>query len=99
MCIILSAVYYTMSFPGGSVVKNLPATAGDTGSIPGSGRSPVAGNGNTLQYCYLENPIDRGTYCTIELIFIAVCYVVQVMVTGFMPVFFFFCTQLDCFLC
>ena len=89
-----------MSFPGGLVVKNLPATAGDTGSIPGSGRSPVVGNGNTLQYCYLENPLDnRGTYCTIELIVIAVCYVVQVMFTGFMPFFFFYCTQLDCFLC
>ena len=78
-----------MSFPGGLVVKNLPATAGDTGSIPGSGRSPVVGNGNTLQYCYLENPLDnRGTYCTIELIVIAVCYVVQVMFTAFMPFFF-----------
>ena len=79
-----------MSVPGGSVVKNLPATAGDTGSIPGSGRFPVVGNGNTLQYCYLENPIDRGTCCTIELIVIAVYYAVQVMFTGFMPVFFFF---------
>ena len=40
-------------FPGGSVVKNLPANAGDTGdmgSIPGSGRSPGEGNGNLLQY-------------------------------------------------
>ena len=35
-------------FPGSSVVKNLPASAGDTGSIPGSGRSPVEGNGNPL---------------------------------------------------
>ena len=32
--------------PGDSVVKNLPASAGDTGSIPGSGRSPGEGNGN-----------------------------------------------------
>ena len=40
-------------FPGGKVVKNLPANAGDerdTGSIPGSGRSPGEGNGNPLQY-------------------------------------------------
>ena len=74
-----------MSFPGGLVVKSLPATAGDTGSIPGLGRSPIVGNGNTLQYCYLENSTDRGTYCTTELIVIAVCYVVQVMFTGFMP--------------
>ena len=37
-----------MSFPDGSVVKNLPASAGDVGSIPGSGRSPGGGNGNPL---------------------------------------------------
>ena len=87
-------------FPGGPVVKTLPSNAEGEDSIPGSGRSPVVGNGNTLQYCYLENPLDnRGTYCTIELIVIAVCYVVQVMFTGFMPLFFFYYTQLDCFLC
>ena len=42
-----------MGFPGGTVAKNLPANAGDTrdsGSIPGSGRSPGVGNGNLLQY-------------------------------------------------
>ena len=42
-----------MGFPGGSVVKNPPASAGDTGdmgSIPGSRSSPVEGNGNLLQY-------------------------------------------------
>ena len=52
-------------FPGGSVVKNLPANAGDTrdaGSIPGSGRSPGGGNGNPFQYSCLENPIDRGAW-------------------------------------
>ena len=43
-------------FPGGSVIKNLPANAGDTGSIPGLGRSPGKGNGNPLQYSYLEIP-------------------------------------------
>ena len=48
------------SFPGGSVVKNLPANAGDTGSIPGSGRSPGEENGNPLQYSYLGNPMDRA---------------------------------------
>ena len=50
-------------FPGGSVVKNLPANtgnAGDTGSSPGSGRSPGGGNGNPLQYSCLENPMNRG---------------------------------------
>ena len=43
-----------------SVVKNLPANAGDMGSIPGSGRSPGEGNGNLLQYYRLGNPRDRG---------------------------------------
>ena len=47
-------------FPGGSVVRNLPASAGDLGSIPGLGRSPGGGNGNPLQYSCLENPMDRG---------------------------------------
>ena len=42
-------------------VKNLLAiNAGDLGSIPGLGRSPGEGNGNPLQYSYLENPMDRG---------------------------------------
>ena len=41
------------------VVKNLPASAGDAGSIPGSGRSPGGGNGNPLQYSCLENSVDR----------------------------------------
>ena len=44
--------YLFMGFPAGTVVKNLPANAGDTGdvsSIPGSGRSPGLGNGNPLQ--------------------------------------------------
>ena len=43
------------------VVKNLPASAGDVGSISGSGRSPGGGNGNPLQYC-LENSIDKGAW-------------------------------------
>ena len=47
---------FTRGFPGGSVVKNPPANAGDTGSIPGSGRSPGEGNGNPLQYSCLEIP-------------------------------------------
>ena len=41
------------------MVKNPPANAGDTGSIPGSGRRPGEGNGHPLQYSCLENPIDR----------------------------------------
>ena len=51
-----------VGFPGGSVVQNLPANAGDTGWIPGSGRSPGGGNGNPLQYSCLENPMDRGAW-------------------------------------
>ena len=51
-----------MSFPGGSVVKNLLTNAGDTGSIPGTGRSPGEENGNPLQYSCLGNPIDRGAW-------------------------------------
>ena len=47
-------------FPGGSVVKNLPANAGDTALIPGLGRSPGGGNDYPLQYSCLENPVDRG---------------------------------------
>ena len=50
------------------MVKNPPANAGDirdirdAGSVPGSGRSPGGGHGNTLQNSGLENPIDRGTW-------------------------------------
>ena len=51
-----------MGFPGGLVVKNPPANAGNTGSNPGSGRSPGGGNGNPLQYSCLENPMDRGAW-------------------------------------
>ena len=42
------------------MVKNLPANAGDPGSIPGSGICPGEGHGNAPQYFYLENPMDRG---------------------------------------
>ena len=50
-----------MGFLGGSVVKNLPANAGDSSSIPGLGRSPGEGNGNPLQSSCLD-PIDRGAW-------------------------------------
>ena len=56
---------YTTDFPGGSVVKNPPANAGnirDVGFIPGLGRSPGGGHGNPLQYSCLENPMDRGAW-------------------------------------
>ena len=51
--------------PSVSVVKNSPANAGDAGSIPGSERSPLEGNGYPLQYSHLENPMDRGTWWAI----------------------------------
>ena len=47
------------------VVKNLPASAGDTRdvrSIPGWERYPREGNGNPLQYSFLGNPMDRGAW-------------------------------------
>jgi len=46
-------------FPGGSVVKNSPANAGDMGSIPGLGTSLGEGNGYPLWYSSLKNPTDR----------------------------------------
>ena len=42
------------------VVKNSPPNARDVGSIPGSGRSPGEGHGNSLQYSCVQNPMDRG---------------------------------------
>ena len=44
------------------MVKNLPAKAGDEGSIPGSERSPREGNNNPLQYSCVGNPVARGTW-------------------------------------
>ena len=54
----------TWGFPGGSVVKNPPAYAGDMGLIPGLGRAPGEGNGNPLQYPCLENPMDIRAWGT-----------------------------------
>ena len=51
-----------MGFPGGSLVKNPPANAGDMGSIPGSGRSPGRGNGNPLQYSCLGDSMNKGAW-------------------------------------
>ena len=54
-----------MGFPGGSVVKNLLANAGNAGDVsstPDSRRSPGGGNGNPLQYSCLENFMDRGAW-------------------------------------
>ena len=49
-------------FPGGLVVKNLPANAGDMGSTPALGRYPGEGYGNPLLYSCLGNLMDRGTW-------------------------------------
>ena len=68
ICIIISKypeICHNQGFPGDSVVRNLPANAGDSGdvgSIPGSGRSSGEGYDNPLQYSCLENPMDRGAW-------------------------------------
>ena len=49
-----------MGFPGGSVVKNLPANARDVGSVPGSRRFSGEGNGSLLQCSCVENSMDTG---------------------------------------
>ena len=51
-----------LGFPGGSVVKNLPANAEGASSTPGLGRFPGEGNSNPLQYSSLGDPMDRGTW-------------------------------------
>ena len=51
-----------MGFPGGSDGKESACSAGDLGLIPGLGGSPGGGNGYSLQYSYLENPVDRGAW-------------------------------------
>ena len=61
---ILQIFIKVLGFPGGSVVKNPPANAGDVGSISGLGRSPGGENGNPLQYSCLEKSclMHRGTW-------------------------------------
>ena len=54
-----------MGFPGGSMVRNLPANAGNIGSIPGPERSPGKRNGNPLQCSCQENLMDRGAWWAI----------------------------------
>ena len=49
-------------FPDGSVVKNLPANAGEMDLIPDAGTSSGEGNGNSLQYSCLENSMDGGAW-------------------------------------
>ena len=54
-----------MGFPGGAVVKNPPASVGDAGLMPGSGRSPKEGNENPLPYSCLVKPMDREAWRSI----------------------------------
>ena len=61
-CISLFGFLLKQGFLGGTVIKNLPANAGGTGSIPGLGRSPGEGNGNTHQRSCLGKPVDRGAW-------------------------------------
>ena len=63
--LIFSAGTPREGFPGGSVVKNPPANAGDPGSIPGLGRSPGERKGYPLQFSCLENLMDRGAWWAI----------------------------------
>ena len=59
---ILLRVYSMAGFPGGTEVKASACNVGDPGPIPGLGRSPGEGNGNPLQYSFLENPVDGGAW-------------------------------------
>ena len=63
MSITIYSVYE--GFPGGSVVKSLPANAGDTRSIPGLGRSSGGGHDNPFRYSCLRNPMDSGAWWAI----------------------------------
>ena len=60
----LGIIKIYMGFPGGASHKETACNAGDPGLIPGSERSPGEGNGNPLQYSYLENPMNRGAWRT-----------------------------------
>jgi len=60
--LFMAEQYSIVGFPGGSGVKNLPANAGDTGSISGSGRSSGEGNKQPVQCSCLGNPTDRGAW-------------------------------------
>ena len=62
MKLVWKELHRTLGFPGGSVAKNPPAKAGDMGLSPGSEISPGEGNGNSLQYSFLGNLMDRGAW-------------------------------------
>jgi len=63
--LIFGEIYIAIGIPGGSVVKSLPTNAGDTGDtglIPGLGRSLGVGNVNALEYSSLKSSMDRGAW-------------------------------------
>ena len=60
MLLVHACIY--VCFPAGTVVKNMPANAEDTGSVPESGRYPGEGKTNPFQYSCLENPMDGGAW-------------------------------------
>ena len=62
LCQIVGFLRKAKRFPGDSMVKNLPAKAGDMGLIPGLERSPRGRRGNPLQYSCLGNPKERGVW-------------------------------------
>ena len=64
VCECVCMCVYVYGLPKWCMVKNLSANAGDMDLIPGSGRSPVGGNGNLLQYPCLENSMGRGAWQT-----------------------------------
>ena len=57
-----NTIIYNMGFPGGSLGKESACKVGEPGSIPGSGRSPEEGYGNSLKYSCLEKFMDRGAW-------------------------------------
>ena len=61
-CVVYEYLESIGGFLGGSGIKNVPANAGDLGSILGSGRFPGERNGNPFQYSCLQNPMDRGAW-------------------------------------
>ena len=79
-------------FPYSSVSKESACYAGDSGSIPGSGKSPGEGNGNPLQYSCLENPMDRGAW---QAIVHGIARVRHELVTKPLPFFIKFFPLID----
>ena len=62
MVLICGYPGFQVGFPGGSDGKESACNAGEPCSIPGLGRSPGEGHGNPLQYCCLEDSMDRGAF-------------------------------------